>query len=320
MSDSKYLHAEGGSGNSVIYTDSDGKKFQFSGGNWTWRNHNPGNLRPGAVSRRNGQIGVAGGFAVFPDFDSGNRALKDSLKVAHGNESLEQMIQSYAPPKENDTPKYLRFLRKRTGVKDNRKISSFSKAEFEKLWQAISVMEGKPKEGTIIELKDKKRINGVKKNKKGTITAYHVEGLGWIPKPAAIRLTKTGEIDAVTATSRSGKLFLRTRPDKSEGNNLGVIAKFHLMGATQFRQWEPPDFKLGSQSISPMGATQFHHWEPGDFTNGSHPVERHDRCHMMRLHKKELISGKKRNQRGTYRGNSKTNSRGSNRSIYFAGA
>jgi hypothetical protein len=107
MSDSKFVRAQAGPKNSVIYTDTDGKQFQFSGGNWTWRNHNPGNLRPGAVSRRNGQIGRAGGFAVFPDYDSGHRALLDSLKVAHGNESLEDMIKVYAPPTENKTKRYL---------------------------------------------------------------------------------------------------------------------------------------------------------------------------------------------------------------------
>ena len=36
----------------------------------------------------------------------------------------------------------------------------------------------------------------------------------------AVRLTKKGKIDAVVATSRSGKLFLRAKPDKTTANNL----------------------------------------------------------------------------------------------------
>lgn len=47
-------------GHSVIYTDDNGKYFRFSGGTWAWRNHNPGNVHPGDVSRMNHQIGVAG--------------------------------------------------------------------------------------------------------------------------------------------------------------------------------------------------------------------------------------------------------------------
>jgi predicted DNA-binding protein (MmcQ/YjbR family) len=81
-------------------------------------------------------------------------------------------------------------------------------------------MEGKPRKGKIIELKVKQKINGIRKNKKGTITAYHVEGMGWISKVEAIRLTKAEKIDAVVATSRSGNIFLRTRPDVRIENNL----------------------------------------------------------------------------------------------------
>ncbi len=62
-----YISAKQASKNTVIYTNSLGKRFRFSGGTWTWRNQNPGNLRTGYVSRRYNQIGKAGGFAVFPD-------------------------------------------------------------------------------------------------------------------------------------------------------------------------------------------------------------------------------------------------------------
>ena len=58
----KYIKAEPGPRRTVIYTDSDGKKWEFSGGSRPWRNQNPGNLVPGNVSKRNGAIGKAGGF------------------------------------------------------------------------------------------------------------------------------------------------------------------------------------------------------------------------------------------------------------------
>ena len=39
-----YVKAEPGLNHSIIYTDSTGRYFRFSGGSWAWRNHNPGNL------------------------------------------------------------------------------------------------------------------------------------------------------------------------------------------------------------------------------------------------------------------------------------
>lgn len=41
----------------VVYTDESGARYEFSGGTWAWRNHNPGNVRPGMISKRNGVIG-----------------------------------------------------------------------------------------------------------------------------------------------------------------------------------------------------------------------------------------------------------------------
>ena len=121
----RFVKAKEGPKKSVIYTNDDGESFIASSGDRNWRNNNPGNLKPGSVSRRNGQIGVAGGFAVFPDPETGHKALLDSLLNAHGNENLAQMIKIYAPKSENKTAWYRRFLRKRTGVKDNRKIKDF---------------------------------------------------------------------------------------------------------------------------------------------------------------------------------------------------
>jgi hypothetical protein len=215
----RFIKAEEGPDHSVIYTTEDGKRFQYSGGHWNWRNNNPGNLVSGKVSKRNGAIGKAGGFAVFPDYESGHSALLDSLKNTYGNKNLKKMISSYAPQNENNTKKYLKFLQKQTGVKTDKKIKDFSTEEFEKLWKAIEKYEGK-KKGTIKELPIPKQIIGTKKNKKGTITAYQIEELGWITKKEAIQLTRKGEIDAVIATSRSGSIFLRARPDTRLDNNL----------------------------------------------------------------------------------------------------
>ena len=218
----KYVKAEPGPGISVIYTDTSGKQWKFDGGTRPWRNQNPGNLVTGKVSKRNGAIGKAGGFAIFPDYDIGHRALLDSLINEHGNEDIPKLMEAYAPPKENKTKKYISFIRKATGVKGNKIIRNFSPTEFEKLWQAIEKMEGwgKGKEGKITEYSVKAQITGVRKDKKGTIQSYRIEGYGWVSKTEGISLTLKGKVDAVVATSPRGNQFLRMRPNKQIEDNL----------------------------------------------------------------------------------------------------
>lgn len=121
----RFVHAQKGPGKSVIYFTDDGREIKYSGGDISWRTNNPGDLNSGAVAARNGQIGKYKKFAVFPDYESGHAALIDSLKTTFGNQSLEQMIKTYAPSSENDTKKYLRFLRDKTGVTDDQLMSSW---------------------------------------------------------------------------------------------------------------------------------------------------------------------------------------------------
>lgn len=215
----KYISAKEGPGISVIYTDSKGNLWKFDNGTRTWRNNNPGNLVPGKVSKRNNAIGKAGGFAVFPDYESGHAALLDSLKNVHGTKDIDLLMHAFAPPHENDTAKYISFLRKKTGVKSNKKILDFTPEEFEKLWRAIEQMEGW-KEGTITPYDQKGQIQAVRKNSKGTIQSYLVASIGWISKGVAIKMARSGQIDAVIATSPRGNLFLRSRPNKNQSDNL----------------------------------------------------------------------------------------------------
>lgn len=215
----RFVQATNGPWDSVIYVDDAGNRFIARGGDRNYRNNNPGNLVPGEVSKRNGQIGSAGGFAVFPDVESGRKAMRDSLRTVHGNRALREMIEKYAPDEENDTPAYLAYLRTKTGVRDDRRIKDFSTAEFDALCAAIEKMEGKrPAVWSRIK-KKKKEITRVRKNKKGVITHYEVEDLGWLNKAEALAFTRAGEIDAVIAM-RNGKPYLRTRPDVTVVNNL----------------------------------------------------------------------------------------------------
>lgn len=219
----RFVEAFSGPGASVTYVDENGFHVLYSGGTRTWRNNNPGNLRPGSVSRRNGQIGAAGRFAVFPNYETGHAAHVDLLLNVYGNRDLEGLIKAYAPHSENNSKKYLRFLRRHTGVKDNRKIQNFTNPEFEKLWRAMEKYEGN-KAGKIQVLPIKKKITGVQKDKSGRVLKYFVKEIGWLTNRRAIQLAERGEIDAVVV-HRGEKKFLRSRPDASPENNLSNLAK-----------------------------------------------------------------------------------------------
>ena len=54
MSSLPYVRAIQGPGHSVIYTRSDGAQFKYSGGDWAWRNNNPGHATMFAASRWRG--------------------------------------------------------------------------------------------------------------------------------------------------------------------------------------------------------------------------------------------------------------------------
>ena len=101
-----FIKAEPVMKRSVIYTD---EAFRYSGGSLAWRNNNPGNLRPSAISKKHGQIGGVFKFAVFPDYDSGHLALLDVLKITYGNSSIDELMDHYAPPSENNMARYKKY-------------------------------------------------------------------------------------------------------------------------------------------------------------------------------------------------------------------
>ncbi len=54
----RFIKAVGAMHHTVIYTDTDGRHFRFYDGTWAWRNHNPGNVYPGKISKKHNQIGA----------------------------------------------------------------------------------------------------------------------------------------------------------------------------------------------------------------------------------------------------------------------
>lgn len=89
-----------------------------SGGVRNARNNNPGNIEYGDFARRHGATGSDGRFAIFPDKETGSRAMDDLLQVysRQGRKTLRQIIGKWAPSKENDTSGYVDKVAKRLGV------------------------------------------------------------------------------------------------------------------------------------------------------------------------------------------------------------
>lgn len=204
----------------VRYWDKNGTTVIYQGGNRTWRNQNSGDLGAGPWTMGHGAIGKASGFAVFPDYETGRKAIFALLKRDDFYSlPIWDAIPHYAPANENDVTWYRNLVTDVTKLDLKRKVRDLSSKELENLVNAIERAEGNFKPGKIIkEASTKNKITEVRKNKKGTITQYYVEEFGWLKKAAAINLASQGKIDAVVATSRSGNLYLRTRADPAEEN------------------------------------------------------------------------------------------------------
>jgi len=142
---------------SATYSDNQSLSLVKSGGSLPWRLHNPGNLRPrlengrpaplrvtrhiGFAETRN-PAGVSGYFLIFPDYGTGVDELRNNLRRMHGDNTLAHTIAAFAPPSENDTPRYLSQVRSLTGMSAEQIIGDLNPARFEQLVQAIILQEG----------------------------------------------------------------------------------------------------------------------------------------------------------------------------------
>lgn len=130
-------------GRDVVYTAADGRRVRRTGGTRAWRNLNPGNIRYSEFSRNAGAIGQAGGFAVFPDEETGTRAISLLLRgQSYNNLTIARAITRYAPPSENNTAAYHRRIQQITGLNINRRISDLSDGELSRVVDAIRAIEG----------------------------------------------------------------------------------------------------------------------------------------------------------------------------------
>lgn len=89
------------------------------------RNNNPGNIEASVDNPWEGQTGSDGRFAKFETPEHGIRALGKNLlsyNRLHGLDTVEGMINRWAPPKENDTDSYIKAICAQLGVGANDQI------------------------------------------------------------------------------------------------------------------------------------------------------------------------------------------------------
>jgi len=105
------------------------------------RNFNPGNLRASSLSSGNN-----GGFSTFDTPEEGVAALARDigLKITGDSSSgkkdtINDFIEVYAPPSENDTEAYANFLEKETGITRDTKLTL---DDIDSLVRAITLFEG----------------------------------------------------------------------------------------------------------------------------------------------------------------------------------
>lgn len=69
------------------------------------------------------------------------------------------------------------------------------------------------------------RISNVKRDKKGRIEFYWVEGSGWVQKGRAIQMASNGKIDRVIVVQGQHGAYLRSRPDDKKENNISEMGR-----------------------------------------------------------------------------------------------
>ena len=126
----------------------DGNYVQYGssinvGGDRNWRNNNPGNIEAGSFADSHGAIGSDGRFAIFPDAQTGMQALQSLLSSdTYQDLTIEEAMERYAPPAENDTDAYTSFIADNVGVDTSTPMSDLTAAQLTAFAEAIQTFEG----------------------------------------------------------------------------------------------------------------------------------------------------------------------------------
>jgi hypothetical protein len=241
-----WIHAEGGKNRSVVYYDKDGNKMvryldpnakDPPRGSKSWRHQNPGNIIRSSFANDYGAIGFAGYpnpndpskisyFAIFPDYETGRRAMAALLKTdKYIGLTLNEFPRCYTgvltgKPDTEEVKVYRNNLRKISGFDMNRTIETFEREEYEKLLDTIQRCEGwYPGDE---EINEKAKIVGVNFFK-GRVIEYCVQLANgfeeWLNQEQAIRLAEEKALLAVVVHSRFGT-YLRSFPHHKKFRDL----------------------------------------------------------------------------------------------------
>ncbi len=108
------------------------------------RNNNPGNIRRSRV-RYEGEVPSADvSFKAFRSMAYGYRAifvLLDSYRRKYGLCTIRQMLNRYAPPSENFTEGYVRYVVTQTGIAPDESLDTLSPHDMVPFVAAISKVE-----------------------------------------------------------------------------------------------------------------------------------------------------------------------------------
>jgi len=129
--------------NGVQYILSNGDCVERRGGTLAWRNNNPGCIRYSAHAVELGATGKANGFAVFPDEETGMRAVATLLQSKdYCNLTIGAAIAKYAPPHENNTDAYIKEVCWMTGLSRKLTIRNLNNEQMMRVVDAIRTIEG----------------------------------------------------------------------------------------------------------------------------------------------------------------------------------
>lgn len=105
--------------------------------------NNPGNIRPGNKQIDNLAMGtissINGEFLYFPNEEQGFKALKLLLQTKYAENTIQECIEKYAPPSENNTSKYIETITKTLKNPSTTKIKDL---DINKLSKEIAKIEG----------------------------------------------------------------------------------------------------------------------------------------------------------------------------------
>ena len=107
------------------------------------RDNNPGDIRTGTFAYNNGAIGNDGGFAIFPNPQSGYNAEKTLIESKPKSWTISQLINALSPSSDhNDTTQMVSEITSWSGLSSTQTLGSLTSAQMTSLVNAYGRAEG----------------------------------------------------------------------------------------------------------------------------------------------------------------------------------